>query len=741
MVQANSQPATQPRWLWAGVVLVLYVVLSLAYSAINPLFESPDELLHYQFIRYLTAQHALPVQSADAPTEFHQPPLYYALGAVVSAPLPDDGYVPRLNAFWRFDGQPPLEDNKNLYLHTPAESFPYRGTALNVHVLRGFSVLLGLLTLLIIYQLARAVFANRPGLILGALAITAFNPQFLFSTSSLNNDVLVTLLGAAIIWWSVRTVQRGLTWRSVIVGGLLCGAALLTKLSAGALVGVVVLAVWLAPRSRVSRVPVLLTIGGITVLLTAWWFVRNTQLYGELSGLGTMLLAWRAATASALPPPIMQAWNLWRSFWGEFGYGQIALPEWIYWLIALAAAAGVIGLLRWWRWSRRGLLHPDGKVAAILIGAPGLLLAASIVFGAQNPSGLHGRFLLPASASVSILLMIGWRSWWRPFEARLDRSWSSGTAVSVLALAAYALFGALRPAYAAPAVLTRTAAQQSTTPMHIRFGENATLLGYRLDPARVTAGESTAVTLCWEVLQPTVTDTYAFVHVLGEANAKIAERRTYTGLGHYPSTQWSAGDAFCDRIPLEIAAAASGGVYAVEVGLVDPVTQTRLPAVDSAGSEINPIILDHLKVRSALDPIVPAALPEPIDFGGQIKLMSTAIEPQPIGAGSPVTLTVYWQAERVPDQDYTVFVHLLDAQGEQVANADSMPQANRYPTSFWDKAEIVRDDHRLTVPPDLPPGTYQIVIGWYDLATGARLPVNGEPAGAVPVGEVEVAPQ
>jgi hypothetical protein len=46
--------------------------------------------------------------------------------------------------------------------------------------------------------------------------------------------------------------------------------------------------------------------------------------------------------------------------------------------------------------------------------------------------------------------------------------------------------------------------------------------------------------------------------------------------------------------------------------------------------------------------------------------------------------------------------------------------------------EQVRDDFALELPPDLPNGNYQIRIGWYDLATGLRLPLrdaNNQSAG------------
>jgi hypothetical protein len=175
------------------------------------------------------------------------------------------------------------------------------------------------------------------------------------------------------------------------------------------------------------------------------------------------------------------------------------------------------------------------------------------------------------------------------------------------------------------------------------------------------------------------------------------------------------------------------GVYDVEVGLFDLAAQTRLPAFAANGSEISPIILDRLKVRSPLPPIVPDPLPAPIDFGGQIKLLSETIAPGRVTAGSTITLTLYWQAARVPEKDYTAFVHVLDAKGKLVAQADAMPQANRYPTSFWDANEIVNDVHRIDLPSDLPQGGYGIVIGLYDLQSGVRLPMNGDLAGAVQV--------
>ena len=95
----------------------------------------------------------------------------------------------------------------------------------------------------------------------------------------------------------------------------------------------------------------------------------------------------------------------------------------------------------------------------------------------------------------------------------------------------------------------------------------------------------------------------------------------------------------------------------------------------------------------------------------------------------PVSLTLYWRALRQPADDFTVFVHLLGPAGDVVAQADSQPRANQYPTSIWDAGEQISDMYKLALPADLPRGDYRLQVGMYRLATGERLPAqraNGE---------------
>ncbi|MBI3740839.1 MAG: hypothetical protein HY257_03660, partial [Chloroflexi bacterium] len=109
------------------------------------------------------------------------------------------------------------------------------------------------------------------------------------------------------------------------------------------------------------------------------------------------------------------------------------------------------------------------------------------------------------------------------------------------------------------------------------------------------------------------------------------------------------------------------------------------------------------------------------NFAKQIALLGYTLSPPLARAGDPITLTCYWRADLKMDENYSVFVHLLDPRGAVRAQIDSQPRGGLYPTSIWDRGEIVRDDYVLKLPADFAPGEYRISIGWYAFPSLARL--------------------
>jgi hypothetical protein len=88
-------------------------------------------------------------------------------------------------------------------------------------------------------------------------------------------------------------------------------------------------------------------------------------------------------------------------------------------------------------------------------------------------------------------------------------------------------------------------------------------------------------------------------------------------------------------------------------------------------------------------------------------------------------LTLHWQALAVPDRHYMLFVHLADpATGNPVTQIDTMPRAFTYPTGMWAAGEVISDEIELSLA-DVPPGQYELAIGWYTLDDPSqRLPAT-----------------
>jgi mannosyltransferase len=131
-----------------------------------------------------------------------------------------------------------------------------------------------------------------------------------------------------------------------------------------------------------------------------------------------------------------------------------------------------------------------------------------------------------------------------------------------------------------------------------------------------------------------------------------------------------------------------------------------------------------------------------ITFGDAFVLTGFAL---PAGAarGSTLPLTFQWQASRVLSANYTVFVHLLSADGKVAAQMDTQPAGGTRPTKTWLLGETVRDNIGVALPATTPAGRYRVEMGMYDLLTLRRLPV-GDAGGlpvqddAVVIGEVEI---
>ncbi len=738
------------RWT-LSLIVGSYLILGLAYSLVNPVFESPDEALNYANIRFFVEQRSLPVLEPDEVSKAHHPPLYYALGAFVTFWVPDDNFdaiVARENPFWAYKLEPGV-DNKSLYLHDP-ELEGFRDAALGVLLVRWLSLLMGAGTVLCVYGTARELFPRRMGLAVGAAALVAFNPMFLFINASVHDDPLANLVAAGVLYVTTRILVRGVTVRRGAVLGLLVGLAILTKLTCLLVlptVGLALLYGSLVGHGAVAAISDLARLGnraygvrdgwrqllqvGATVALVAllvggWWFVRNQILYGDPTSMSRQMEAWEDERPGG--PDIVAAVRelgfLHDSAWGAFGYGQIPLPGWTYGLARLLGLVALGGLVLFWIRRHSGRVPWERPSLALLIVFSGPLVVLATIFVRMVfiDTANFGRYLFVSLAFLSPLYVLGLSEWLRP---RARRWLPIGLALATLALALFALFGVLRPAYASLAMRSVEEIQARTQPADLRFGDSIRLVGYAIDRGCVLPGGEVTITLCWQALAPTEEDYVYFVHILGPEESKAGARDTHPGLGRYPTGRWSPGDAFCDDVRVTVGKdAPAPAVYDVAVGWYlyeDARLKEHLPAYDASGAPLELVTLGKVKVRP--EAYATVEVPHRLDanLGGRVMLLGYDIDRRAVAPGGEINVTLYWAAQVPVPVDYSVFLHLAAPEGAPYAQADGHPQHGAYPTSFLDVGEVVADPRTVVVPADLPPGEYPLVAGMYFLETGERL--------------------
>jgi Glycosyltransferase family 87 len=109
-----------------------------------------------------------------------------------------------------------------------------------------------------------------------------------------------------------------------------------------------------------------------------------------------------------------------------------------------------------------------------------------------------------------------------------------------------------------------------------------------------------------------------------------------------------------------------------------------------------------------------------VNFADGINLTGARITSLSLAADAKICIELHWSASQTPSTDYTVFVHVLNRQGQLVSQSDLQPDGGFAPTSQWQPNTLVIDRHGIILPAGLTSGTYHIVIGLY-AADGTRL--------------------
>ncbi len=411
-----------------SLIVMAYLVLASLYALRTPDWQAPDEPAHYNYIAQL-ADGDLPVlEMGDWQQDY--------LDELRATDF-DPALLDRLDTLQYEDHQPPLA----YALDVPV----YLATDGDLTAMRLFSVLIGACVIVTAWATLRVLLPRWPVVALVGTAFMAFLPQHLAILGSVSNDPAAELIVALVLLACVRYVGNTSDPDAVeppkrigpLVLGLLVGAALFTKTTIYFVAGIAALAVllrWRRDRWSFGRaaahlaaviLPALL-IGGI-------WWGRNISVYGGTDFVGLQrhdeVTVGQPRTDDYIDTMYGGSTRLYlenyaettfHSFWGQFGWMELVMPDRIYTILLVFTVAVLVGALLFMLYARgpRRLSGPQWDAVALFAAAFVLVLAAYLIYNLDFVQ-FQGRYLYPALLPLALLVGIGLYGWVAPLAARI----------------------------------------------------------------------------------------------------------------------------------------------------------------------------------------------------------------------------------------------------------------------------------------------------------------------------------
>jgi len=719
--QVSIVTQNTPKLLWG--ILAFYVVLAFGYS-LGPIFEGPDEIEHFRYMQYIADNGQLPPPTGQINGQYHHAPLYYLLNVPFLWILNDTGFdaiETRRNSFYPHDITLVSSDNKNLFLHTRAETtFPYTHSpiAFTVHLLRIIPILFGGLTIWLSYKIASLI-TESISFRLATIVVVAFHPQFIYLNSVLNNDSLLILLSTASLYGLLFCQKHGFNLKRAILLGLCLGAVLLTKTN-GAILAIPVGYLILTRPKSWRYAPIILF---FTLSIVGWWWIRNIIVEGDFLLRTAHQITWQSDIIANGTYQFGIALEripwAYESSIGRFGAGAIPMSENIYNLYVVSITLAIIGcvvtLVRYRNSLNRQLIE---QMILVIIFAISWFLILLYLAGVAW-QGNQGRYLLPGISIFAIFIVTGLTAW-IPKSFKL---WIRTFLVGAYGiLTASILIFVYQPAYQIDRPPTSI-----PHPITIEYENTARIIGTDAPLYSVHAGDIVTIPIYWQALNQTNQSLRTYLHTI-DANGNPVEtaimRDSYPSTGNLLSTDWDIDEKWADRFMTRIDETTSTQqVYRLIAGIYDANTQQEIPRTNDELPVIAQLAIhSSIREQTSLD----------YSFGDVIG----AQQPRVTLQGSEVELCTYWRALQLMSTDYSQFVHVLDANNELIAQSDRIPLNGAYPTFAWQVDEPIQECILIAVADGAIP--YTIAVGFYQLETGERLPLQNSQNEALPNGQIVI---
>jgi len=249
-------------------------------------------------------------------------------------------------------------------------------------------------------------------------------------------------------------------------------------------------------------------------------------------------------------------------------------------------------------------------------------------------------------------------------------------------------------------------------PFAYSWADQIEVLGFDSGPGVVINGDLWTVDVLWRSRAETLPNLGVIWEVHNLAGQKMFSTRL--PLHTYPTSQWRKGEVIGARYTLRFPVELTKADYQVFLGVTAP-DGSLLP--DGLFKPFDVRLLERERSFTlAISSTLNVLFSDPA-----IKLISAQFPSDVQRPGSPLPVTLYWQAGTTTDNLYTVFVRLESLNGQVITQIDSAPQGGGMPTASWATGQIIEDVYPLTIPADTPPGAYRVVVGLYNPLDGTHL--------------------
>ena len=699
--------------LGLAALLAVYLLFALLYSRATPPLEGFDADAHFLAAVYLRETGQLPrLEPELVPVSYEllvHPPLYYALAAFAMSPWPAaparELAHSSVNVY--FDKSLSRRQMVELPDAPTSARLPQRLAAV-------VSTLGGLLAVYATWRLTRALLPTHWTAALAAGAIVGLNPLFLFLAVTVTNDALAAGMIILTVALAAEAALGRAPARRWFWAGAVGGLALLTKYSTlvvglPALVLLVAYGVSRGGRAAVRAAGYALLGGALTA---GWYLARMFWLYGELIPLRRMV---EVIPAINRPVPLdwpetwaHLPWLVW-SYWGVF-VATIA-PADYFGVVRWLMLGGVLGLIPALFWRDRATYAAKGWTWALL-AAWAAVVAAAVVYWTRNVDyGEQGRLGHIGAAAFALAWVIGWQGF---VPVRLRPGVHLLLALVLVGLAAWQL-PTLQAAYGLPHPVRDPAPQRV---LEATFGDGPVLVGVDLPNGAVVApGDPMPMTLYWTTPDVIHEDQTLFVHLADGANTLLYQFDGVADQGRHPTRQWRPGEIFADTRWVQAPAGVRAGPATLSLGFYPAEDKTaRLAVTDAAGNPLGDrLVVGPVYVASAPSAPAPAPTSPVATWTNGVALAAVA---PTLADGLPRGLTLTWWSGSTLQTDVTLFVQVLDADNQILAQVDT--RGDR-PTSTWRAGDQIAQDVTWDPNADVA-GWQRVILGWYD-AAGTRLPL------------------